>query len=229
MFAATIFDFNGVLVDDELVHLAAFREAVAPLHLHISEQEYWDELLGFDDAGAFAHLLQKAGLPAPRSEIDRLIEVKKPLYMDRATSHLETFPGAARLVAAQAEQGPVLVVSGALRDEIILGLERLGVDQLVAKIISAEDTTASKPDPEGYLQAMSWLRDNTKLDATRALVIEDSLDGIRSAKAAGLCTVAVAHSYQPGELKESGADACFAKIEDISPADLQRLYNQTFA
>src|SRR5690606_1948390 len=53
VFACTLFDYNGVLVDDEHVHLAAFQDALAPLGISLSEADYWDKYLGFDDVGAF--------------------------------------------------------------------------------------------------------------------------------------------------------------------------------
>ena len=53
MFPATLFDFNGVLVDDESVHLAAFRDALAPLGIGLTDEAYVEKYLGYDDRGAF--------------------------------------------------------------------------------------------------------------------------------------------------------------------------------
>lgn len=224
MFPATLFDFNGVLVDDEHVHLEAFRDAVRPLGIEITDREYWDDLLGFDDAGAFEALLKKAGRPASKSEIERLIDDKRPLYMERARKSLRTFEGAAALIEARAEHGPVAVVSGALTEEIEFGLEHLGVRRLVGHIISAEDTTVSKPHPQGYLMGIEWLKTQMPEGAERALVIEDSVDGIVAAKAAGLCTVAVAHSYSEERLRETQADLVLPRLSDIDEARLASLY-----
>jgi beta-phosphoglucomutase len=223
VFAATFFDFNGVLVDDEHVHLEAFRDAVRHLGIEISDQEYWDELLGFDDAGAFECLLKGANLDASRAAVHALIEAKRPLYMKRARDSLKTFEGAASLVHSRAQAGPVAVVSGALRDEIEFGLEKMGVRKWVEKIISAEDTSLSKPDPEGYLLAIQWLK-NKGGDAKGALVIEDSIDGIWAAKSAGLVTIAVAHSYELAVLQETEADLVLPTISEINEQKLTELY-----
>jgi beta-phosphoglucomutase len=229
VFPATLFDFNGVLVDDEHVHLEAFRDAVRPLGLTISDQEYWDEYLGFDDVGAFTALLRKAGLDASLPRVLDLVEAKRPLYMARAETALKAFPGAAALVRRQAARGPVGVVSGALRDEIEFGLVQLGVADVVRHITSAEDTAASKPDPEGYRLGIEWLLESLSLEqAQRALVIEDSLDGIAAAKAAGLPVVAVAHSYGRAELESSGADMVVATIGQIDDAKLTQLYQELY-
>ena len=64
MTVSTIFDFNGVLVDDESVHIAAFREVVAPLGVVFDDATYTARYLGFDDAGAFRAMLEDAGKEA---------------------------------------------------------------------------------------------------------------------------------------------------------------------
>src|SRR5690606_24792657 len=126
-FPVSIFDYNGVLVDDEAVHLAAFRDALLPHGVHVSESEYWDRYIGFDDREGFAAMLSDAGRPAPAALVEELVRAKQPLYLERARRELKGFEGARELVLRQAETGPVLVVSGALRSEIALGLEWLGV------------------------------------------------------------------------------------------------------
>src|SRR6187402_300463 len=118
MFPATLFDYNGVLADDELVHLEAFRDTVRPLGIEISEADYLDKYLGFDDKGAFEALLLAAALPAGTADVDALVAAKRPHYMERARRGLVTFPGAAEAVRRRSAHGPVVVVSGALRDEI---------------------------------------------------------------------------------------------------------------
>ena len=228
MFPATLFDFNGVLVDDESVHLDAFRDAVRPLGIEISEAEYWEELLGYDDVGAFEALLKKAGLPHGKKEIAKLVELKRPHYMTRARKSLKTFEGAGELIRRQVEQGPVAIVSGALTDEIEFGLETLGVSKWVTKIISAEDTEHSKPDPEGYLMGIEWLQAQIGDKAKRALVVEDSIDGIVAAKAAGLPTIAVAHSYKPEELQATEADLVLSHVRDLSHECLSALYKKLY-
>lgn len=229
MFPATLFDFNGVLVDDERVHLDAFRASVEPLGLSISEQEYWEEYLGYDDVGAFTAILKKAGRDAGRERVMELVAKKRPLYMERALTSLQTFPGAAELIRRRAACGPVGIVSGALRDEIEFGLAHLKVFHLVGHITAAEDTAVSKPDPEGYRLGIEWLLELLSLEkAQRALVIEDSLDGIAAAKAAGLPVIAVAHSYSRDELEDSGADLVVDTIAQIDDACLEGLFYELY-
>lgn len=229
MFPATLFDFNGVLVDDEHVHLEAFRDVLGPWGIELSERDYWEKYLGFDDIGAFEAILLDHGRDPTPSAIRHLVEEKRPHYMNRARENLKTFPGAASLVKARARVGPVAIVSGALTKEIEFGLAHLGVTQYVEKIISAEDTTTSKPDPEGYQKGMDWLVPLIGQDrSARALVIEDSPAGITAAKALSLPVVAVAHSYGVDELRKTGADLVLPRLIDIEAASLTDLYQRLY-
>lgn len=226
-FGVSIFDYNGVLVDDEAVHLAAFREALAPLGVSVGEEAYWQRYIGFDDREGFAAILADAGRPASDELIEALVRRKQPLYLERARRELKSFSGASELLRGRSARGPVVVVSGALKNEIHLGLEWLGVTDRVAHVVSAEDTRASKPDPEGYLLACTWLESHGWPDCRKdAVVFEDSLAGIAAAKAAGLCCVAVAHSYSAEELKATEADLVVDHIGQIDEASLEALYAQ---
>jgi HAD superfamily hydrolase (TIGR01509 family) len=229
VFPATFFDFNGVLVNDEVVHFETFREVLAGLGVALSEHDYLHKYLGFDDAGAFRAILEDAGRKASSEQIAELIEAKRPLYMTRARASLPTFAGAAELVKRRAAAGPALVVSGALRDEIELGLEVLGVRSSILEIVSAEDTKVCKPDPEGYVLGIRWLAERgQEAAARRGLVIEDSLAGVEAAKAAGLPCVGVTHTYSESELRGAGADAVATSLAGIDDALLGALFRRLY-
>jgi HAD superfamily hydrolase (TIGR01509 family) len=225
VFPVTFFDFNGVLVNDEVVHFETFQEVLSGLGVTLSEHDYLHRYLGFDDAGAFSAILTDAGQSPSPQQIAALIQAKRPLYMARARQKLPTFAGAAELVERRAKAGPALVVSGALRDEIELGLEVLGVRSSIVAIVSAEDTKACKPDPEGYVLGIRWLAEREQeAAARRGLVIEDSLAGVEAAKAAGLSCVAVTHTYSERELLGAGADAVTTSLAGIDDRLLTALF-----
>lgn len=212
---ATLFDFNGVLVDDEAVHLASFREVLRPLGVTFDDAAYAERFLGFDDAGAFRAMLAFAGRAPNDRDVAMLVEAKKPVYMARIAEALVVFEGAAELVRRRARLGPVGIVSGALRHEIDHCLGVMGVRDAVAFIVSAEDTKQCKPDPEGYLLGLAALaRVGAAPDG--AVVIEDSIAGIEAAKAAGLRCAAVAHSYSEVQLRAAGADVVVARLVDLT-------------
>lgn len=212
---ATLFDFNGVLVDDEAVHLAAFREALAPLGVTFDDDAYTERYLGFDDWGAFGAMLEDAGRAPTKEDVARLVEAKKPLYLRRAKEGLVFFDGAAALVRRRARRGVVGIVSGALRPEIELALDLLGVSSEVAFVVSAEDTERGKPDPEGYLLGLRALEARGVKEPGRAIVVEDSIAGVEAAKAAGLRCAAVTHSYAAERLAAAGADVVVGGLTEL--------------
>jgi beta-phosphoglucomutase-like phosphatase (HAD superfamily) len=215
---ATLFDFNGVLVDDEAVHLEAFREVVRPLGITLDDATYAERYLGFDDAGAFRAMLADAGRPASESLIAQLIEEKKPAYMQRIESALVVFEGAVELVRRRAALGPCAIVSGALRHEIDYALQKRGVEGAIRFVVSAEDTSECKPSPEGYLLALQELASLGHEGPGGVVVLEDSLAGVAAAKLAGLRCAAVAHSYAADKLAAAGADVVALRLAELTDA-----------
>ena len=213
---ATLFDFNGVLIDDESVHLAAFRGVLRPLGVTFDDATYAERYLGFDDAGAFRAMLEDAGRTPTDAEVKRLIDAKKPVYMELIGDQLVVFEGAVELVRRRAERGVVGIVSGALRSEIEHALAVMDVRASIAFIVAAEDTKQCKPDPEGYLLGLKALARSGPLARGPAVVIEDSIAGIEAAKAAGLWCAAVAHSYPADRLRAAGADVVALRLVDLT-------------
>ena len=158
---AVIFDFNGVLVDDEAIHFALFREVLAQEGVVITERDYHERYLGYDDRGCFQAALVDAGQSADRARLDQLIAQKAQRYVEVAGQGLRFFPEAAETLGAVAARWPVAICSGALRPEIEDALRRLGRLDNITAIISAEDTDKGKPDPEGYRLALAALRAHT--------------------------------------------------------------------
>ena len=235
---AVIFDFNGVLVDDENVHFALFQEVLAQEGVVITERDYHERYLGYDDRKCFETALADAGQSSDRQRLDRLIARKARRYVEVAEQGLRFFPGAAETLGAVASRWPVAICSGALRPEIEYALRRLDRLGQVAAIISAEDTDKCKPDPEGYRLALAALRalarnsrgqgqdQDTSLDlaAGHCLVVEDSLAGIISAKGAGMRTVGVSNTYTAGQLIEAGADVVVNELAALTPEWIDRRF-----
>lgn len=229
VFPATLCDYNGLLVDDEQVHLDAFRAVLGRRGIELSTEDYWEKYLGFDDVGAFRAVLTDAGHAPTDAEVRALVEEKKPEYLTRAEGTLRAFDGAADLVRRRAALGPVWIVSGALRDEIALGLDVLDVRDCIAGVIAAEDVALAKPDPEGYLLGIERLTASLGAErARRALVLEDSLAGVTAAHGAGLLCATPTHSYPADALVAAGSDLVVAVLDEIDDAALVRLYASRF-
>jgi HAD superfamily hydrolase (TIGR01509 family) len=179
--AALLFDFNGTLSDDEAVLCAIHRELFAEQGRPLSEAEYFDGLAGLSDPEIVERWLG-TGHPATADVLERRVQ----LFRERAGDGSSVPPHVREAVLQAAGRSRLAVVSGAMRSEIETVLRAAGLD-VFEVIVSAEDVTQGKPDPEGYLLALRRLR----LRATEAVAIEDAPPGIAAAKSAGLRCVAV--------------------------------------
>jgi beta-phosphoglucomutase-like phosphatase (HAD superfamily) len=216
---ATLFDFDGVLVDSEPVHLASFNDVLAPRGVAIDARTYAERYLSLDDAGVFRAVLSAAGCVPDDQEVRALVDAKSPHFLARFAAGFRVFPGAAEIVARRAARGPVGIVSGALESEIAFALDKMGVAKAVAFVVSAESTAASKPDPAPYSLALEKLR--LLSHGGSAVAVEDSLGGVTSAKRAGLRCVAVAHTYRAQELADAGADAVVEELASLTDVLLE--------
>jgi HAD superfamily hydrolase (TIGR01509 family) len=226
MTSAIIFDFNGVLVDDEEVHFELFRELLAEDGVAITLDDYQNRYLGYDDRGCFAAALGDNGQAFDSARLDELIARKAQRYVTVAENGLRFFPDAAETLGMLAAVWPIAICSGALRSEIEYALRRLGCRDFIASIVAAEDVHRCKPDPSGYQQALNALRRAIgnkspvapMLSPHQCLVVEDSLAGIMSAKAAGMWAVGITHTYTEAQLLQSGADAIVRDLQTLRPA-----------
>jgi beta-phosphoglucomutase len=216
---ATLLDFDGVLVDSEPVHLAAFNDVLARHGIAISEHEYAQRYLSLDDAGVFRAVLSRGGRTLREDEVRTLVTAKAPKFMERFEESFRPFPGAAELIARRAARGPVGIVSGALEREIEFALEKMGARANIAFVVSAEKATASKPDPSSFLLAIRELR--ALGHDGPAVVVEDSIGGVTAAKRAGLRCVAVSHSYSRDDLLLAGADTVVANLAALTDEVLE--------
>ncbi|MGC8641942.1 MAG: HAD family hydrolase [Isosphaeraceae bacterium] len=225
MIRAIIFDFNGVLVDDEAVHFELFREVLAEEGITITERQYHERYLGYDDRGCFAAVLDDHQHPIDDQNLDELVERKARRYVRVADKGLRYFPHAAETLKTLAVHWPLAICSGALRAEIEYALEHLNCRDCITGIIAAEDAHKCKPDPAGYLQALDLLQDRGRgravndpvVGSRECLVVEDSLAGVISAKAAGMWAVGISHTYTADQLLESGADTVIHSLSVLTP------------
>ncbi len=227
MLKAIIFDFNGVILDDEPLHFAAMRHAVSGLGIHLTREAYWDKYLPFDDRGCLEAICRDHGCS--------LDEVTRSDTLLRKTTHYEQllrggFPlcaGAARFVRAAAERYPLALASGARRAEIEPALEATGLRHHFTVIVAAEDFVLGKPNPESFLLALERLniaRNAPPILPAECLVIEDSAAGVRGARAAGMACLAVTNSYPPEALQP--ANRIIASFQEVRLDSLNALFEE---
>jgi len=220
MLKAIIFDFNGVIVDDEPLHLELFRRVLGEEGITLSDEDYHSKYLGYDDRGCFTAALADAGraeLASDAAIIAELIERKAGYYRQTIEERMLLFPGAVELVKTLAGKFPLAIASGALREEIEIVLRRGKIRDCFSVIIASEDVIACKPDPEGYVMALAALNAlrNEPISSRECLVIEDSIAGIEAAKQAGMWCLAVTNSYPAEKLTQ--ADWIVETLTDCDP------------
>ena len=181
-FAAVIFDLDGVLWDGEPLYHEAFNVVLAPLGHHVSEDDY-NQVIGQSVEACWDWMWERFKLTEPPASF-------LPAY-DRAVLQLlerpvEPLPGVRPLLAELRRRGvPIAVASASLRRWVDATLRGLGLQDAFDTTVSASDVASAKPAPDLYLTAAARLG----VAPERCLAVEDTLAGVRSAKAAGMFAV----------------------------------------
>ena len=225
--AAVLFDFDGVIVDSERLHHETMAEVMAGEGPVFDWDFYRENLMGLDDRGAFAFLLQRAGLPVTPEGIRSRIARKAGLFAKHAAEgRVPAFPGAAELIRACAAAVPVGLCSGALHSDIDPVLAALGIAKCFAVQVTADDVPMSKPDSACYrlcVERLAAKHPGQKIVPAHCVAIEDTTDGIASARGAGIPVVAVATNLSAAALHAAGAAAVVPSLAGLSPARLAEL------
>jgi len=226
MLEAVIFDFDGVVVDSEPIHMDCFRQVVQPYGVTFTDQEYCQRYLSYCDRDAFAQMVRDYDLDADAVDIDELVATKTKLVQHALADSAEPLPGAIELMRAARDDGLGLAIcSAALRREVELPLERAGAMDLVQLIVAAEDVHVHKPDPTGYIETRLRLGRvlGRELPAGHCVAIEDSPGGVAAAKAAGLATLAVTNTVAADQL--AAADRVVDSLARVTVAQLAEMVN----
>lgn len=214
-FDAVLFDMDGVLVDSEPwwdeVRIEFAREHGSPwtaddqAAVMGGNSREWAETMR--DRLSIDHL--SAG------EIQRaIVTAVVRCYQTRPVPVIGDAPAQVRRIAAS---WPVAIVSSAHRDVIEAALDALGLRSTMHVVVSSDDVPRGKPEPDVYLLAAAQLG----VDPERCLVVEDSLNGVRAGKAAGMTVVLVPNSsVPPGPGARDLADVVMAALADLDPGAL---------
>lgn len=221
---ALIFDFDGVVVDSEPIHLVCFQRVLGKVGVELSERAYYDKYLGYDDRDCLRIAACDAGLDLDEERIAELTAEKTVLVQRAFAESIEPLPGAVELIRAAAGAGVAVgVCSGALRQEIELASRTIGVLECFRAIVPAEDVARGKPDPEGYLKARERLEAvmGRPILPGRCVAVEDSPAGIDAAGAAGMKVLAVTNSYPRDRLE--AAERVVDSLTEVTPESLEQL------
>ena len=218
--SAIVFDFDGVLVDSEPLHLRAYQEVLEPFGLSLPREKYYASYLGYDDAGVFTAVAAARDWPLDAGKLDALIEEKSRVFdalvaeWATAMSCIRARPNAWRGSPRTGRSGSPLAPR-ALRSRPCS--RSRGLDRYFQFIVAAGETPAGKPAPDPYRKAAALHRHPPEA----CVAIEDSRWGIESAKAAGLWCIGITHTYPVAELLE--ADAIVTSLAELTPDLIRRL------
>jgi beta-phosphoglucomutase len=198
---AVLFDFNGVIINDESIHGELIDELLLNDNLRPLGKDFWKVSIGRSDRSCIPELWQLRGRSLDDNTIDKLIAKKSIAYLQRLEQldPLPIYPAVTEFIETLHTSGYKLaVVTGAMRSEVELILGKSGIDRYFETIVAANDIINSKPDPEGYLLAVDRLNKlypDLNLLPSECLAIEDTFPGIQAVKSAGMQVVAIAHTY----------------------------------
>jgi beta-phosphoglucomutase len=208
-FRACIFDFDGVIIDSEPLHAQAKRLTLERFGIAFPST-LLDDFKGRTDVDFFDHVVAHFAPPGTRPG---------PLLVEKAERYRELFaavplmPGfEAFLELARRHFDRIGIATSATSRDFGLAADRFDLTRRVDVIVTGEDTTRHKPDPAPYIAAIARLA----VKPGEALVIEDSPNGVRSARAAGAYVVGLTTAFAPHELSAAGAHRLVAGFDELS-------------
>jgi beta-phosphoglucomutase len=211
---AVLLDFNGTIINDELIHRQLIDELLLAENLRPAPRNYRQICLGKSDRACLLELFADQGRSINDLQLQKLLMTKTLAYQQRLVTMPE-LPIYSDLIdfldEAQSTGLQLGIVTGAMRSEVEAVLEQSGLTERFTTIVACEDIQAGKPAPAGYLLAAERLQ----VLPTECLAIEDTFPGLQSAKAAKIPVVGIAHTYPFHMMQRlsNWAVDCFADLE----------------
>lgn len=205
-FKALVFDLDGTLCNTDAVHFPTWMEVLRPHGFEVDREFYDDRLAGRVNADVVDDLLPDL------SEDDRqeLIDAEES-GSRRRTEEVGALPGLHELLEKGREHGLKLaLVTNSVQEDAAQILAPLGLEDTFDSVVFPREVDETKPAPDPYGLALERMG----LEAGDAVAFEDSTTGAESASRAGITTVGIARSYDPGELREAGADLVIGDFAD---------------
>ena len=230
MIQAIFFDFNGVIIDDEPLQMAAYKEVLAEQGIDLTEDDYYSAL-GMDDRTFVHAAFERAKKELTVNVLQLILEGKTVRHRKLIEQELPLFPGVVTFLKASAREFSLGLVSMATQAEIDHVLERARLASLFSLIVTAENVSSCKPASECYRKALEKLNEKRLAErllpvkANECLVIEDSPPGIISGRAAGMRTLGVTNTVSEEQLRTAGADVVTSSLADWTVDAVHHLFD----
>jgi HAD superfamily hydrolase (TIGR01509 family) len=207
---AVVLDMDGVLIDSEQLW-DEVREQLARERGGRWHERAQADMMGMSSTEWSRYMHDVIGLVEPPEEINA--EVVRRL-LARYRESLPLMPGAVAAVERLAARWPLGLASSSNREVIDAVLELAGIAHLFRATVSSEEVEHGKPAPDVYLEAARRLG----VDPTSCAAVEDSANGIRSARAAGMRVIAIPNPhYPPSEDVLALADVVLHSLDELTP------------
>lgn len=232
MIKAIFFDFNGVIIDDEMIQMNAYKEVLKGHDIELTEEWYFDAL-GMDDKTFVEAIFKRAEKAMAPLVLESVLAAKTELHRTRIEDEIPFFPGVLNFIKSAAREFQLGLVSMANVHEIGYVFERAQLGPLFTVRVMAGDVSVCKPAPDCYRLGLVKLNEKRQADRLlpllpdECLAIEDSPPGIQSARAAGMYTLGVTNTVSESALREAGADSVTKNLADWNP-DAVRLVFSTW-
>ena len=211
---AAVFDLDGVIVDNKQFHRQAWRELAREEGFALPGGEWWRLTIGRPVEAVVQQMVQRPLSPA---DVTRLAERKIALYHQLADGHAQPVAGVIDFVRSLPV--PAALATSAIPSSVDAILGALDLKPAFAAVVTANDVTHGKPDPEVFLAAAAKLG----VPAAECVAFEDAIAGIESARRAGMATIGVTTAHPAAELLAAGAARAIADFTSLSWKDLAAL------
>ena len=210
MIEAVVFDLDGVIVDSEPVWADVRERYTSEVGGTYGETATRD-MMGMSSHEWSAYMAEKLGVPGTPAEINAAIVER---MLARYGEKPPLIPGAVDAVRRIADRFPLGIASSSNPELIEVVLAASGLSKLFPVRVSSQEVPRGKPAPDVYLEAARRLG----VDPAYCGAVEDSHNGIRSAKAAGMRVVAVPNPhFRPDEEALAQADVVLGSVGELSP------------
>lgn len=218
--AAVIFDMDGVLVDSNPYHLQTWGELLTEHGIPFDDGALLKYVVGMHEDITFHHFF---GLELSTEDKQRLSDELEARLRKAFGPDAEPLPGLRGFVLeCQASEIPMAVASSAVRAKVEFVMERLKLHPYMRALVTGDEVSHPKPDPEIYLKTVERLG----LAPSSCVAFEDSFVGVDAAKRAGLKCVAIASTFPPEDLRQkTHADLILPGFEGLSLNHLRQLFS----